>query len=537
MKVHHIPFQETGYFSKLICDYLDEKTELSDFYGNYPDIKGLKNQLDLKKTTFNTQSRNLLVKVLKQQYQHITTSNTTIQNIELLSTNNTFTITTGHQLNIFTGPLYFLYKICTTINLTMTLKKEFPTHNFVPVYWMATEDHDFEEINFFNFKEKKIVWNRESNGAVGRLKTANFDIVCNEFSKLTGNSNNANYLKELFQNSYLKHDNLTDATRYLVNELFKNYGLVIIDGDNAQLKKQFSPFIKDELLNNTSFKEVSKTSEKLEKNYTVQVNPREINLFYLNDDLRERIIFENNKYLINNTDLTFSKEEILDELSNYPERFSPNVIMRPLFQETVLPNLCYVGGGGELAYWFQLKHYFETMSIPFPILLLRSSVLLASEKQLFKAHKLNISLKELFLKQENLIENKVKEISEIEIDFSRQKKHLQQQFIDLKELAKETDISFLGAVNAQEKKQLNGLHNLEKRLLRAQKSKLSDLIERIKVLQNELFPNQSLEERTRNFSEIYLKLGSDFIPMLIKSIQPLQLEFSIIEYSNVKVNY
>ncbi|MBL4939635.1 MAG: bacillithiol biosynthesis cysteine-adding enzyme BshC, partial [Lutibacter sp.] len=350
MKVYHIPFQNTGYFSKLICDYLENKPKLSKFHGNYPDLDGFKKQIELKKTTVNLESRNLLVKVLKQQYQHISTSDTTIQNIELLLSNNSFTITTGHQLNIFTGPLYFLYKICTTINLTKTLKNEFPNYNFVPVYWMATEDHDFDEINYFNFKGKKISWNRESSGAVGRLKITNFDVVLAEFSKLIGNSKNAKYLKELFKKAYLEHANLADATRYLVNKLFEKYGLVIVDGDNKQFKKQFTPFIKDELLNNTSFNEVSKTSEKLKENYAVQVNPRKINLFYLKDDLRERIIFDNDQYLINNTNLIFSKGELLDELSEHPELFSPNVIMRPLFQETVLPNLCYIGGGGELAY-------------------------------------------------------------------------------------------------------------------------------------------------------------------------------------------
>ena len=229
-------------------------------------------------------------------------------------------------------------------------------------------------------------------------------------------------------------------------------------------------------------------------------------------------------------DRNVSEEEILNELSTYPERFSPNVIMRPLFQETVLPNLCYIGGGGELAYWFQLKEYFNTLNTPFPILLLRNSVLLALEKQLIKSTKLNISLQELFINQEELISKKVKEISKIEIDFTQQKEHLKQQFNHLKELAKETDVSFLGAVNAQEQKQLNGISNLEKRLLKAQKRKLSDVVERIIILQNELFPNQSLEERTRNFSEMYLKLGDDFIPMLVKAIKPLYLEFSIIEY-------
>ena len=530
MKTHHIPFKETGYFSSLICDYLDKNERLTSFYGNFPELEGFKKQLKTKQSSFQKTARTVLVKSLTEQYKTLTISELTQNNIELLSSENTFTITTGHQLNIFTGPLYFLYKIVSTINLTKQLKQEFPEYNFVPVYWMATEDHDFEEINYFNFKGKKVAWDRESSGAVGRLKTEGFDKVFEAFSQQLNHSNNANYIKELFEKSYLEHANLTDATRYLVNELFGDLGLVIIDGDDVRLKKEFAPFVKDELLNNTSFKQVIATSEKLGEHYNIQVNPREINLFYLKKNIRERIIFENNEFKINNTAIVFSKDEIIQELLNYPERFSPNVIMRPLFQESILPNLCYIGGGGEIAYWFQLKDYFEKVNIPFPILLLRNSVLLASEKQVIKLNKLNVSLPEVFWKQELLIQAKVKELSDIKIDFSQQRLFLQQQFEGLKELATQTDESFIGAVNAQEKKQLNGLDTLEKRLLKAQKRKLIDKVNRIKIVQNELFPNLSLEERTRNFSEVYLELGSDLIPMLLKALNPLQLEFTVLEY-------
>lgn len=529
MKVHSIPFKNTGYFSKLICDYLDKNPNLSSFYGNFPDLAGFKNQIELK-ASFIAERRNILVTSLKNQNKLINKSEQTIANINLLKQENTFTITTGHQLNIFTGPLYFLYKIVSVINLTKQLKTQFPASNFVPIYWMATEDHDFDEINYFNFKQQKVSWNRESSGGVGRLKTDGFDKVFEGFSSILGTSINENYIKELFKESYLKHKNLTDATRYLVNELFGNYGLVIIDGDDPKLKKEFSSIVEDELLNNTSFKEVSKTNEKLEEAYKIQVNPREINLFYLKDNLRERIIFKNGYYKINDTSISFSTEEILNEVKNHPERFSPNVIMRPLYQETILPNLCYIGGGGELAYWFQLKNYFDKVKTPFPILLLRNSALLVTTKQLIKLEKLNISLPEIFLKQEELVNKKVKEISKINIDFSKQKKFLKQQFASLKELSKQTDISFVGAVNAQEAKQLKGLEYLEKRLLKAQKRKFTDEVDRLKLVQNALFPNQSLEERTRNFSEVYIEVGSDLIPMIFNALDPLKLEFLIIEY-------
>ncbi len=528
MKTHHIPFQKTGYFSKLINDYLDKKDDLSEFYGNFPDLEGFKDQLKLK-SNFESSKREFLVTALKQQYKSIQVSLSTSKKIDSLLGENTYTVTTGHQLNIFTGPMYFLFKIVSTLNLSKQLKKEFPKYNFVPVYWMATEDHDFDEINYFNFKQNKISWNKESCGAVGRLNTEDLDGMFEEFSKLLGSSKNAKYLRNIFKKSYLETNNLALATRYLVNELFGYEGLVIIDGDDRILKEQFVPYVRDELQNRTSFVKVSESVEKLQRSYKIQVKPRKINLFYLKDGLRERIIFENDRYIINNTDIIFDKEQILEEASAFPKRFSPNVIMRPLYQESILPNLCYIGGGGELAYWLQLKNYFNSLDLPFPILLLRNSVLFASEKQLNKLERLNITLEEIFLKQEDLINKKVKETSEITIDFSEQKTFLTEQFEALKVLANETDVSFIGAVKAQEKKQHNGLDKLEKRLLKAQKRKLAGQVKRITLLQNELFPNYSLAERTRNFSEIYLEMGTDLIPALIKLLDPLRLQFTVIE--------
>ncbi|WP_117885144.1 bacillithiol biosynthesis cysteine-adding enzyme BshC [Aureibaculum luteum] len=524
-----IPFARTGYFSDIICDYLAQNDKIKSFYSNFSTIDGFKKQIELKRLSFQTESRSILVKSLEDQYQKIEVSSTTKSNIELLKKENTFTITTGHQLNLFTGPLYFLYKIVSTINLCKQLKREFPDDNFVPIYWMATEDHDFDEINYFNFKGQKISWNRDSKSGVGRLPTDGLENVAAIFEKALDGSKNAKYLIHLFKEAYLKHDNLTDATRYLTNELFNQYGLVIIDGDDTNLKELFKPFVEDELLNQTSFKQVSKTIEKQLKNYGIQVNPREINLFYLTDAIRERIVFEHGIYKVVDSDISWSKDDLLKEVNAFPERFSPNVIMRPLYQEIILPNLCYIGGGGELAYWLELKDYFEAVKIPFPILLLRNSALIISEKQFNKAEKLKISIDELFLDQHQLVNKKIKEISEIEIDFSKQRNSLEKQFTDLEELATKTDKSFIGAVKAQKVKQLKGLNTLEKRLLSAQKRKLKDEVDRIKELQNQLFPNQSLEERQRNFSELYLLYGDRLIPTLMATLNPLEGKFSVIQ--------
>lgn len=531
MHQEYIPFKNTGYFSSLICDYLDQKSNLKQFYNRFSSLEDFKAQINEKKLSYKKESRTVLVSSLKKQYENIETSELTNNNLEFLKSDNTYTITTGHQLNLFTGPLYFLYKIISAINLSNALKAKYPENNFVPVYWMATEDHDFDEINYFNFKGKKFQWNREAGGAVGELSTEGLDAIFKMFSQDLGVSKNAAALKDIFEKAYLNHNNLADATRFLANELFKDYGLVIMDANDKALKHLFIPYVKEELLNQTSFKTVSVTNSKLSnisEHYKIQVNPREINLFYLKDNLRERIVFEDDDYKVLNTNIIFSKFEIQKMILEYPERFSPNVIMRPLYQEVILPNLCYIGGGGELAYWMQLKDYFDEVAIPFPILLLRNSVLIKSEVQSKKLQKLNISTENIFLKRNAFINKRVREISNIDIDFSTQVNHLKKQFEDLYKLAEQTDKSFLGAVKAQEVKQLKGLVNLEKRLLKAQKRKLSDEVERMTEIKNELFPNGSLQERNTNFSELYLEYGNRLIPKLIESLEPLESKFTII---------
>jgi len=533
MEVACIPFKKTGYFSSLIADYLDKNPKLRPFYSRFPDIEEFESQIKEKANSFPQANRKILKGVLQQQYQGVETSKITLTNISTLAQDETFTIVTGHQLNIFTGPLYFLYKIISTINLAKALKAAYPKNNFVPVYWMATEDHDFDEINYFKLHNKKLQWNRNDGGAVGRFTTEGLEAVFDTFSKEVGHSINADKLKDLFAKAYLEHNSLAKATRYLANALFGEHGLVIVDGDDIQLKNLFKPYIQRDIFENVSFDKVNETNKALESKspaYNIQVNPREINYFYLKDGLRERILEKEGLFYVNNTKIKFTKDEIRLELDVHPERFSPNVVTRPLYQEVILPNLCYIGGGGELAYWLELKTSFDAMEVPFPILLLRNSALLISEKEYSKIQNLDIEPVDLFLKQNSLINKRIREISNIDIDFSSQKEHLKQQFEALYLLAEQTDKSFLGAVKAQEVKQIKGLNNLEKRLLKAQKIKLKDQVIRMIAIQNQLFPNQSLQERSLNFSEIYLEMGDHLIPFLINALNPLHQEFMVLKY-------
>ena len=529
-----IPFKETGFFSRLILDYLDQLPELDPFYGRFPSLQAFEGQMEEKGNHFPKTHRKVLCEVLRDQYASLEISDATREHLQKLRESSTFTVVTGHQLNLFTGPLYFLYKILSTIKLCSILSKHYPGQHFVPVYWMGTEDHDFEEVNHFNFKGKEIRWNREAKGAVGRMDTRGLEAVFDKFSKDLGPGKHADALRELFKQAYLEHTNMAEATRYLVNELFGHQGLVILDADDLRLKTLFTPFVESDLFGNLGYRAVTGSIERLNSlsgNYRIQVSPRELNFFYLTEGLRTRLVEEDGVYGVLDSDLRFSEAELREELRKHPDRFSPNVTTRPLYQEVILPNLCYIGGGGELAYWLELKEFFAESDVPFPMLLLRNSALLVSEKQRKKIENLGLELKQLFMDPDRLVEEKVRSISDIEIDFSPQRSHLKQQFRALYELAERTDKSFLGAVRAQEVKQLNGLDKLEKRLLKAQKRKLKDVVERVHLLQEAIFPEGGLQERNRNFSEFYLSTGPDLVRALLGDFQPLEQDFSIFTYS------
>jgi len=479
---------------------------------------------------FSAEKREILTDVLQHNYQNVKENAAQLKQIELLKNENTFTVTTGHQLCLFTGPLYFIYKILSVVKLAEQLKAKFPDKNFVPIYWMASEDHDFEEINHFYLHNQKFSCSADSVGAVGDI-TPEIDKMLLDFEQELGKGKIAKELFLLFKKSYTK-SNLSQATFSLVHSLMGEYGIVILNPDNKKLKRVFSPFVEAEITRQIGFNLVSKTSASLHKQgYKTQVNPRDINLFYLLPSKGNRVRIEKTEsgYKLADNSLEFTPKEIVEDLEKNPERFSPNVILRPLYQEVILPNLCYIGGGGELAYWFELKSYFDAVNIPFPMLLLRNSAVVITEKQSKQLDKLFITKEELFLKQQDLVNKKITEHSDVIIDFSEQRNQIDVHFETLEKIAAQTDKSFIGAVKAQKQKQLNGLDNLEKRLLKAERRKYNDLTERIKQVQDSIFPKQSLQERNTNFSELYLEYGADLIPKLKEALKPLALEFTIVE--------
>ena len=520
-------FTDIPFFNSLVKDYLSGELS-SDFYGEEADLEGFKNQIE--NIQFSKSKREVLVTSLKKQYKGFS-SEMTINQIASLSRENTYTITTGHQLNLATGPLYFLYKIAHVISLSEYLNTQFTNCHFVPVYWMATEDHDFAEINHFFSEGKKFVWESEQEGAVGRFSTKGISSVIDTLLRQYPSTPFNDELNALLVGAY-REMSLSEATRKLVHQLFGDKGLVVIDADCKDLKGLAKDLWLKELEGGFSAALVEEQNAKLEtKGYPIQVNPREINLFYLEENKRIRIIKEDaNTYSLADQSIRWTKRDLLDEVQTHPERISPNVLLRPLYQETILPNLAYIGGGGELSYWLQLKTTFESVNLRFPILIARNSFLLVDQKTVKKSKALDLDWIHFFKSKDALINFEIRRVSNIDLDFTPAHQLLEDQFIRLRKIASETDKSFEGAVNAQEKKQKKGLQQLEKRLLKAQKRVLSDHVSRIAELYDVIKPLGGYQERIENFSYFYNLQGKALIEKLVRESVSIQGKFIVLEW-------
>jgi len=512
MTHQYLELQQTGQFPKLLIDYLAEKKELNPFYAYYPRLENFRQLIEAKES-FDATHRETLVEVLKSQYKGLDNQ----PDFSVLSHKNTFTVTTGHQLNIFGGPLYIIYKIVTTINLARLLKIAYPDYNFVPVYWMATEDHDFEEIASVHIFGKTYTWKNHASGAVGALDPSELAELARTFPESV----------PLFERAYSQNKTLAGAVRQYMHELFGNLGLICLDANHPALKKQFLPVIADELDVCPCGDMVKQTSEKLqEMGYDTPVHAREINLFYLIDGLRERIVKEDNVYRVLKTNQKFSREQILEEARKYPERFSPNVVLRPLYQETILPNLAYIGGPSEIPYWMQLKTVFDHYEIPFPALIPRNFALYVTAAEQRRLKKLKIQCADTFGNIDQLRRRIVEQYAEHDLTLDDEKNELKQIFDRIVAKAKAVDVTMEAAALAEKTRLLKSFAKLERRIHKAEERKHGIVLGQLQTILDSFFPSGVPQERYTNFLDFHLT-NRHFLPDLFRCFDPLDFRYVV----------
>src|SRR6218665_256584 len=526
-KTTHLDLRQAGTLNPLVQDYIERNKKTDPYYTYFPDKKGFSQLLQTR--PYAELNRKALVEILLRQSQQVgNTSEGSMVASEKLGAKNTYTVTTGHQLCLFTVPLYFIYKIFSVINLARDLKAEFPDRDFVPVYWMASEDHDFEEIASFYVEGKTITWRSDQKGAVGHFKTAELKSLLPELSAALGLSENSKYLRELFENAYLKHSTLAEATRYLVNALFGEYGLVCVDGDDAAFKQQFRSFFEKDLFENAAQKQVSKSTAELEAlGYSIQVNPRPINCFYLEGQQRLRIEKNGELFQLVGTERSFTQQELQEIINTRPEQLSPNVVLRPVYQQVILPNIAYAGGPGELAYWLEFKGMFDSFGVFFPVLMPRNFITVINKATHRSMEKLKLSEKDMFRSSGELIHHYLVAANSV-FDLKKEEALLEAEYLNIAERSKAIDPTLERHVLAARQKALNQLRVVEQKTNRALKKREETTIRQIESIKQALFPKGVPQERYDNFAAFYLNYGPAFFKAIEKAVDPFTLDHKIL---------
>ena len=521
-----LEYKETRRFSKTAEDYLAGSTYLSQFLPSFPYseaklIESAKNRI----AQFSKEKRLCLTDSLTRQYATFN-SNQIKKSIELLAKEDTVCVTTGHQLCIFGGPLYFIYKIAGAIKLARNLRKK--GLRVVPVFWMASEDHDFEEISKTSIFGKEIVWETNQKGAVGRMfLDDDFEKTLLQVESILGDSEKAKALREILRSAYKIGATLSEATRKYVHLLFGDEELLVLDADDIELKAQFSSIVRQELTSQKVDSSIQATLKAMkEKELKIQVNPRKINLFYL-DRERSRISSRDNSFETVDGRKEWTAAELIVETAKHPERFSPNVLLRPIYQELIIPNIAYIGGGAELAYWMELKTSFDAFDVSYPYVLLRNSAQLLSKSILKRWEKLGLDLSDIFSSKLEL-ESKILELSNVHFSIEEEFEQIQKAFAQLEAKALSIDAGLKGQLGAEHVKINKQLRNLEARIRRSAKQKEEIKLNQLNTLTEKFFPRGSLQERKDNVLEFLLQDGN-LIPHLIESLDPLHPKFILAE--------
>ncbi|MEJ7586100.1 MAG: bacillithiol biosynthesis cysteine-adding enzyme BshC [Ferruginibacter sp.] len=523
----YISYGDTRYFSKIVLDYLAQAPSIQPFYRHPVSLEGIKASITARQGIAT--DRQLLVDVLQKQYASVPVSESVAKNIGLLQNDNTFTLCTAHQPNIFTGPLYFIYKILHVVKLAGELKEQLKDNDFVPVYYMGSEDADLDELGHIYIDGEKYDWKTNQAGAVGRMKVdrALVDLIDTVSGQLLVHPYGAEIIG-LMKECYKENVTIAEATFQLVNRLFGDYGVVILLPDNPRLKNAFIPVIEKELTTEFSYSMVQDTITKFPVEYKVQASGRELNLFYLKDDKRERIEMVKGEWSVVNTNLKFTKEGILAELKEFPGRFSPNVILRPVFQEWILPNVAFIGGGGEIAYWLQLKKVFEAVEVPYPVLMVRNSFLLVSRQIQAAVNKLKFGHGDLFQTEQELINQLVKRESVLQLSLQNEYRELAEFYEKLKLITADIDITLQRHTSALQTRGLKLLAALEKKMLRAEKRKFEVEQRKLEKIKRQLFPLNNLQERVDNLMPYYAVHGKGFIEMIYNHSKGLEQKFGVL---------
>lgn len=539
----YINFSDIPGHQNLFLDYLYEFENVSDFYAN--DFRNKENYLKIFKNVAENR-RNLspnISELLTRQYSNLNPSSLTQQNIKKLSDKKTLAIVTGQQLGIIGGPLYTFYKIITTIKLSRFLSERYDDYNFVSVFWLEADDHDFNEVRSIKIIDdgnslltigyKEEIAEDDLKQSVGLI---NLDGSINEFfGKLNSSIKETEFKSVIFdrlKNFYKEGKSFKEAFRDLVFNYFDEYGLLIFDPQDSEVKNLLKPVFKKEI---TDFRihteQLVQVSATLEELYHAQVKVKPVNLFLRVDEGRYSIEPVENEYRLRRKRKSFTQEQLLELLENEPDKFSPNVLLRPICQDYLLPTAFYVAGPSEISYFAQIKPLYELYNIAQPMIYPRSSATILESSIANSLEKYSVKINDIFIDVENIKKKIISSVEESSVDemFNGISNQLEATFDQLKEKLLDVDKTIADSSNRYRDKILGTVNELKSKAEKAQQKKYEVTLRQIDRAAVHLFPNSNLQEREINFIYFANKYGEEFLNKIFDELQINKFEHQIIK--------
>ncbi|MCB9169405.1 MAG: bacillithiol biosynthesis cysteine-adding enzyme BshC [Flavobacteriales bacterium] len=526
MERNTVPYAATGRSKPIVLDHLSGDPAMAPF-STFPFSEvGIAAAVDAR--TFDPGVRTIVSRALEGQYAGPEMHPAVRASLDRFRDPRALTITTGHQLCLFGGPRYVLYKVLNAIRLARQFDRQ--DRPVVPVFWMASEDHDLPEVDHVFLRNERVHWTATAGGAVGRMPLVGIAGAVRKASDLLGMGPGADTLRVLLQEAYRPEHTLAQATRRFLHGLFGRLGLVVIDGDDPALKRLFAPVMREELLNQVVERTVRYADEKLPKGYGGQAHARPVNLFHLRPGHRSRVSVDDAGYHVLDGGPGFSSEELLAEVERAPQDFSPNVLLRPLYQETILPNVAYVGGGGEVAYWMQLRWTFQALQVPMPVVALRTSALLLEAEESAKLAQLGLHIEDLFMPVDQLGAEWARTHASVDTSLAAERERIGAVFQGIVARSAGVDPTLEASAKGEQARMNKRLDHLEERLLRAAKRREAVNIARLERIHALLFPGGGLRERREGLLTAVADHGVGLLDGLLDALDPLEKRFTVLSF-------
>lgn len=554
--MYTVEFSKLPNFNNLYLDYIsggeEEMEKLKPFFNSmYRDNEEFFKVIDDKVHNYSTNryfDKNILIDILKHQNVTFGGDEYTAANIEKLSGEHTFAVVTGQQVSLYTGPLYTILKTITAVKLAKDLHERFPQFNFVPVFWLEAEDHDIDEADHTYIIDRqneliRIGFEQQENNSEENIKrstppvgTTVFGEVINSINEQLRSSLIDTDFKDKIMNLVTKHyredNDYKTAFAGLMNEIFKGYGVIFIDPSDIEIKRLLKPVFEKELTSSPKLCEsIITQSAELEKHYDLQVKPKVINMFFLHNN--NRLLIEprdGGKFALKNSKRRFENDELMNLLEESPELFSPNVVLRPVCQDYLLPTAAYIGGPGEISYFAQLKPAYRHYDITMPVIFPRVSASIVESKISKFLNNFNVKFEDIF-HHSFLVSKVVDKLSEVKIEdeIGKYTDEINKIFYDMKNMTVKVDQALLNIVDNMKEKTKQNLEQFRGKLINAQAKKSETTTTQIDKVTNNIYPNHNLQERVINILYFLNKYDDSFIKKLFHETDVNNFNHQVIE--------